>query len=351
MVRHQGETLCPSSLDDLDHRLIEMLKVNARLPLIQLAQALAGAAQHRSPHDKALEDAGIITGYTVSPQWPPMTALRDPGHGADRHRSRASRRSSNPQPATRDRRCTSVSGRHDLCAMVSTDSTRELDIVLDRMREVKGVQEILHPAAGHQIDRPGGGRESPGGPARHGPRASARTRYEEETALLTFVYHAHERTAAGWIMRTCHARHFAACASNDMRHRARARQLDLPVRRTARRHARRTSCPNPVSASFGALCVARCTDRLRWRWWRLRTHAHSTAPAPTPRPSPSPARHPLPPPGHPSPFSHPSNPDSPGHGPQPPAAMQFRPRPTKLEPDRQRSGTAVPTQNAGWAVL
>jgi DNA-binding Lrp family transcriptional regulator len=37
----------------------------------------------------------------------------------------------------------SVSGRYDLCAMVSTESTHELDAVIDKIRGIKGVIETF----------------------------------------------------------------------------------------------------------------------------------------------------------------------------------------------------------------
>ena len=37
----------------------------------------------------------------------------------------------------------SVSGRYDLCALLSTESTQELDTLLDRMRGIKGVKETF----------------------------------------------------------------------------------------------------------------------------------------------------------------------------------------------------------------
>ena len=52
-------------LDPLDRQLIELLKVNARLPMVKLAKALGCARSTAQLRLKALEDAGVITGYTV----------------------------------------------------------------------------------------------------------------------------------------------------------------------------------------------------------------------------------------------------------------------------------------------
>ncbi|MCX7257815.1 MAG: Lrp/AsnC family transcriptional regulator, partial [Polaromonas sp.] len=52
-------------LGPLDHQLIQLLKVNARLPIVQLARALGCARSTAQLRLKALEDSGVITGYTV----------------------------------------------------------------------------------------------------------------------------------------------------------------------------------------------------------------------------------------------------------------------------------------------
>ena len=53
-------------LDTLDRQLIELLKVNARLPIVKLAKALGCARSTAQLRLKALEDGGIITGYTAN---------------------------------------------------------------------------------------------------------------------------------------------------------------------------------------------------------------------------------------------------------------------------------------------
>lgn len=145
----------PLILDDLDHRLIELLKVNARLPLVKLGQALCCARSTAQLRLKALEDAGIITGYTVS------LAANDRSRVIQAMVLIAIESKSEPQvvKALSQRheidKLYSVSGKYDLCAMVSTDSTHELDNLLDRMREVKGVQETFSTLLlATKIDRP-----------------------------------------------------------------------------------------------------------------------------------------------------------------------------------------------------
>ena len=49
----------------------------------------------------------------------------------------------------------SVSGRYDLCAMLITDSTAELDAVIDRIRTVQGVTDTFSTILlSTKLDRP-----------------------------------------------------------------------------------------------------------------------------------------------------------------------------------------------------
>ena len=146
----------PLVLDELDHQLIALLKVNARLPLVNLATALGCARSTAQLRLKALEDAGVITGYTVSV-------------GGDRRQqgiramvliSIESRHEPGVTKALGQRheitQLYSVSGRYDLCAMLQTDSTQELDAVLDRIRAIQGVTDTFSTVMlSTKLDRPG----------------------------------------------------------------------------------------------------------------------------------------------------------------------------------------------------
>lgn len=143
------------NLDAMDHQLIELLKVNARLPLVGIAKALGCARSTAQLRLKALEDAGVITGYTVS-----VSSTRGP-HVIramvlisidSRHESTVIKELSKRHEITK---VYSVSGRYDLCAMLLTDSTQELDTVLDRIRNVQGVQDTFSTILlSTKLDRP-----------------------------------------------------------------------------------------------------------------------------------------------------------------------------------------------------
>ncbi len=129
----------PATLDALDHHLIALLKVNARLPVVRLAKALGCSRSTVQLRLKALEDGGVITGYTVGVAKPSATATI-------RAMVLISIESKNEPEVVRAlakrheiTKLYSVSGRYDLCALLSTESTHELDAVIDRMRAIKGV--------------------------------------------------------------------------------------------------------------------------------------------------------------------------------------------------------------------
>lgn len=132
-----------SPLDALDHQMLEMLKVNARLPLATLAKSLGCARSTAQLRLKALEASGAITGYTVSvASTRGSNVIRamvlmsiDTQNEADVIRALAKRHEIT--------KLYTVSGRYDLCALLLTESTQELDAVIDKIRLVKGVRDTF----------------------------------------------------------------------------------------------------------------------------------------------------------------------------------------------------------------
>ena len=142
-------------LDALDRQLIELLRVNARLPMVKLAKALGCARSTAQLRLKALEDAGVISGYTVG-----VTAGRP--SSSIRAMVLISIESRNEHDVVRALtkrheivKLYSVSGRYDLCAMLTTDSTQELDAVIDKIRVIKGVVDTFSTILlSTKLDRP-----------------------------------------------------------------------------------------------------------------------------------------------------------------------------------------------------
>ena len=143
------------ALSPLDARLIALLKVNARLPVVRLARALGCARSTVQLRLQALEDAGVITGYTVSvlapasnPRIRAMVLIATDSEGSAHVVRTLTRRHE-------IHKIFSVSGRYDLCAMLSTESTEELDTLIDRIRGIKGVKETFSTILlSAKLDRP-----------------------------------------------------------------------------------------------------------------------------------------------------------------------------------------------------
>ena len=144
-----------SALHPLDQHLIQLLKVNARLPMVQLARALGCARSTAQLRLKALEDGGVITGYTVgvkvaraSSSISAMVLISIESKNEPEVVRSLSRRHEIIK-------LYSVSGRYDLCAMLSTESTHELDAVIDRIRAIKGVVDTFSTILlSTKLDRP-----------------------------------------------------------------------------------------------------------------------------------------------------------------------------------------------------
>ena len=144
-----------SSIDDLVRQLIDLLRVNARLPVVKIAKALGCARSTVQLRLKALEDSGVISGYTISVANPRSS----PGIHAMVMISIESKLERDVvRELTKLHNITklhSTSGRYDLCATMTTESTDELDMTIDRIREIEGVLETFSTVLlAKKLDRP-----------------------------------------------------------------------------------------------------------------------------------------------------------------------------------------------------
>lgn len=130
-------------LDQLDRDLIEMLRVNARLPVVKLAQALRVSRTTVQARLKLLETSGVISGYTISVNAPAPT----PKILAIVLISIQSKAEIDVVKALSKRheivQIYSISGKYDLCALLSTETTEELDRTIDLIREIRGVSDTF----------------------------------------------------------------------------------------------------------------------------------------------------------------------------------------------------------------
>lgn len=143
-------------VDELDRQIIALLRVNARLPLARLAQALGIARSTAQLRLSALEASGAISGYTVSLGSPE----REKGIRAivmiaveSNHEIEIIRELTKRHEITR---IYTVSGRYDICVVLDTESTSDLDELLNRIRRISGVSETFsNVLLTTKLDRPG----------------------------------------------------------------------------------------------------------------------------------------------------------------------------------------------------
>lgn len=141
-------------MDTLDQKLIALLKVNARLPVVRIAKALGVARSTVQLRLKALEDSGAITGYTVS-----VARRKSSGISALVLITVESHSEADVVHTLSKRheitKLYSVSGRYDLCAMVQVDAMEEIEAVVNRVRAIRGVSDTLTSMVlSTKLDRP-----------------------------------------------------------------------------------------------------------------------------------------------------------------------------------------------------
>lgn len=132
--------------DEIDRALIALLQENARLPVATLARRLGLARTTVQARLERLENAGIITGYSVRLSQSARPALRATALVSIEPRSGPAvlaRLKSLPQV----RRVHTTSGRFDLIVTLEAETTEALDETLDRIGEAKGVrgsESLIH---------------------------------------------------------------------------------------------------------------------------------------------------------------------------------------------------------------
>ena len=139
--------------DETDQALLALLREDARMSIATLARRMGLARSTVQARIERLESRGVIAGYT----------LRLGAAMAPRLRATVLMQIE-PQQQTAvlaklktlsgvEQVCT-TSGRFDLIATISADTTEQLDITLDRISEAKGVrasESLIHLST--KIDR------------------------------------------------------------------------------------------------------------------------------------------------------------------------------------------------------
>ncbi|MEK7946360.1 Lrp/AsnC family transcriptional regulator [Pigmentiphaga sp. YJ18] len=126
-------------MDDVDHRLIALLRDNARTPVSTLAQKLRvsrGTVQNRLAR---LEEQGIILGYTVRlrPDAEPRGIRAWTSIEIEGNTARRVLQSLRGEPAIQALHTTN--GRWDIVAELRAENLEDFDRALERIRLIPGI--------------------------------------------------------------------------------------------------------------------------------------------------------------------------------------------------------------------
>lgn len=128
-------------MNDLDARIIALLKRNARMSVTQMSLELGVSRVTIDAHIKKMEASGVITGYTVT-------------LGAEEFRHNVSgwiliNVSANEEEDIITKmiampeisRLFTTNGRWDLAAEIQTPTLEAFDIAISRLRQIPGIRE------------------------------------------------------------------------------------------------------------------------------------------------------------------------------------------------------------------
>jgi DNA-binding Lrp family transcriptional regulator len=129
-------------LDDVDRRLLALLKDDARLPMAALAKAVGLSRSATQERVWRLEKSGVITGYTA--RLAPEGAAGVSAWLAIRFSPGASCATVVPQLSElpQVQLAHSVAGPVDLWVLVSADAVAEIAALRERVRTLRGVASV-----------------------------------------------------------------------------------------------------------------------------------------------------------------------------------------------------------------
>ena len=128
-------------LDDTDQSLLELLRINSRASTSKLARELGLSRTTVTSRIERLEQKGIISGYTVRLNEQIENSLiqahvmisSDPKHAASIVKKL--------EKISAVRALHAVNGMFELLAIVTNNSTQQLDQVLDEIGIIEGIQK------------------------------------------------------------------------------------------------------------------------------------------------------------------------------------------------------------------
>jgi DNA-binding Lrp family transcriptional regulator len=129
-------------MTDRDEELLGLLKLNAREPIAALARRLGVSRTTVQDRLRRLEESGVISGYAVrlgtAAKVPGISALVTLGVEPRQQIDVAKIIGTYPQVETLH----TVSGKFDLVAVVKTATAEDMDKLIDRIGQLKGVADI-----------------------------------------------------------------------------------------------------------------------------------------------------------------------------------------------------------------
>jgi DNA-binding Lrp family transcriptional regulator len=125
--------------DDLDARLLALLQRNARTSTTAMARRLGVARSTVQSRIERLERRGVIAGYTVvhAPAYDARLVRAHVMIQVDTHSQAQVERALAAMDSVSA--LYTISGAHDLVALLRTDSTQSLDAAIDAIRNIDGV--------------------------------------------------------------------------------------------------------------------------------------------------------------------------------------------------------------------
>lgn len=131
----------PQSLDDLDHRLISLLRADSRMPVAVLSRELAVNRSTVTSRINRLVQSGVIEGFT-------LRLGNDVDRDAVRGVTTVVTAPNEGQDVVREirgypevERLHSTTGSWDLVVQLRCRSLSEFDLVLERIRSLPGVRD------------------------------------------------------------------------------------------------------------------------------------------------------------------------------------------------------------------
>lgn len=128
-------------MNDLDLRLVALLKRNARMSVTQMSYELNASRITIDSHIKKLEESGVITGYTVKlgseefrhkvSGWILINAEANKEEGA------IAQMIEMPELT----RLHTTNGKWDLAAEIQTQTLEEFDRAISKLRQIEGITE------------------------------------------------------------------------------------------------------------------------------------------------------------------------------------------------------------------